>query len=115
MTKLGAIVTTPNQSPLAVITVTYSPGEYLGSFLDSLPGACARGTKVVLADNGSTDGVPEAAARERAGVDFLDTGGNIGYGAGMNAGARFARERGGVDEEFFLISNPDVTLSLIHI
>ena len=66
MTKLGAIVTTPNQSPLAVITVTYSPGEYLGSFLDSLPGACARGTKVVLADNGSTDGVPEAAARERA-------------------------------------------------
>ena len=49
MTKLGAIVTTPNQSPLAVITVTYSPGEYLGSFLDSLPGACARGTKVVLA------------------------------------------------------------------
>mgnify|MGYP002739690815 CR=1 FL=1 len=60
MTKLGAIVTTPNQSPLAVITVTYSPGEYLGSFLDSLPGACARGTKVVLADNGSTDGVPEA-------------------------------------------------------
>ena len=50
MTKLGAIVTTPNQSPLAVITVTYSPGEYLGSFLNSLPGACARGTKVVLAD-----------------------------------------------------------------
>ena len=111
MTKLGAIVTTPNQSPLAVITVTYSPGEYLGSFLDSLPGACARGTKVVLADNGSTDGVPEAAARECAGVDFLDTGGNIGYGAGMNAGARFAREHGGVDEEFFLISNPDVTFT----
>ena len=102
MTKLGAIVTTPNQSPLAVITVTYSPGEYLGSFLDSLPSACARGTNVVLADNGST---------ERAEVDFLDTGGNIGYGAGMNAGARFARERGGVDEEFFLISNPDVTFT----
>ena len=108
MTKLVAIVTTPTQLPLAVITVTYSPGQYLGSFLDSLPSAYARGTKVVLADNGSTDGVPEAAARERAGVDFLDTGGNIGYGAGMNAGARFARERGGVDEEFFLISNPDV-------
>ena len=106
VTKLGAIVTTPNQSPLAVITVTYSPGEYLGSFLDSLTGACARGVRVVLADNGSIDGVPEAAARERANVDFVGTGGNIGYGAGMNAGARFAREQGGVDEEFFLISNP---------
>ena len=78
--------------------------------LDSLPSACARGTNVVLADNGSTDGVPEAAARERAGVDFLDTGGNIGYGAGMNAGARFAREHGGVDEEFFLSLIPMLPL-----
>ena len=58
VTKLVAIVTTPTQLPLAVITVTYSPGQYLGSFLDSLPSAYARGTKVVLADNGSTDGVP---------------------------------------------------------
>lgn len=98
------------QKPLAVVTVTFSPGRYLSDFLESLRLATSLPALTVLADNGSTDGVPEAAAREHADVEFLDTGGNIGYGAGMNAGARFARAHG-VDEEFFLIANPDVTFS----
>lgn len=98
------------QKPLAVVTVTFSPGRYLSDFLESLRLATSLPTLTVLADNGSTDGVPEAAAREHEDVEFLDTGGNIGYGAGMNAGARFARAHG-VDDEFFLIANPDVTFS----
>ncbi|MGO1465633.1 MAG: glycosyltransferase, partial [Candidatus Corynebacterium faecigallinarum] len=39
------------------------------------------------------------------------TGGNIGYGAGMNAGVEALRDRraaGEIDGEFVLISNPDV-------
>lgn len=104
-------MTTETTAPLAIITVTYNPGEYLARFIGSLPHASAQGAQVVLADNGSTDGIPEAAAAEREGVDFLDTGGNIGYGAGMNAGARWVRENRRVDDEFFLISNPDVTFS----
>ena len=91
--------------PLAVVTVTFSPGRYLSDFLDSLCLATSHPTLTVLADNGSTDGVPEAAARDHAHVEFLDTGGNSGYGAGMNAGARFARTRG-VDEEFFPYCEP---------
>ena len=98
------------QKPLAVVTVTFSPGRYLSDFLESLRLATSLPALTVLADNGSTDGVPEAAAREHDDVEFLDTGGNIGYGAGMNAGARFARAHG-VDDEFFLIANPDVTFS----
>lgn len=98
------------RKPLAVVTVTFSPGRYLGAFLTSLRAATERDTCVILADNGSTDGVPQAAAVEHPGVEFFATGGNLGYGAGMNAGARYARERG-VDEEFFLIANPDVTFN----
>ncbi len=98
------------QKPLAVVTVTFSPGRYLSDFLESLRLATSLPALTVLADNGSTDGAPEAAAREHDDVEFLDTGGNIGYGAGMNAGARFARAHG-VDDEFFLIANPDVTFS----
>ena len=98
------------RKPLAVVTVTFSPGRYLGAFLTSLRAATERDTCVILADNGSTDGVPQAAAAEHPGVEFFATGGNLGYGAGMNAGARYARERG-VDEEFFLIANPDVTFN----
>lgn len=98
-------------APVAVVTVTYSPGEHLVTFLDSLGSATARDTLVVLADNGSTDGVPEAEAQRRADVEFVPTGGNLGYGSGVNAAVRHLRgrrEAGEVDPEFFLISNPDV-------
>lgn len=99
------------KSPIAVITVTYSPGKYLASFLDSLPGATSRDTHVVMADNGSVDGVPEQAAASRSNVEFLSTGGNLGYGTAINIAARSLRARreaGEIDGEFFLVSNPDV-------
>lgn len=113
MGTLSSIVNTDNVTALAVVTVTYSPGHYLGDFLKSLESATNRPTAVVLADNGSTDSVPQTAAAGRDDVVFLDTGGNIGYGGGMNAGARLVRSGalGEVDEEFFLISNPDVTFT----
>ncbi|HEY8371180.1 MAG TPA: dTDP-Rha--alpha-D-GlcNAc-pyrophosphate polyprenol alpha-3-L-rhamnosyltransferase, partial [Pseudonocardiaceae bacterium] len=47
---------------LAVVTVTYSPGEVLDRFLDTLTKATSRRVRVVLADNGSVDGAPERAA-----------------------------------------------------
>lgn len=100
--------------PLAIITVTYSPGEYLGRFLDSVPDAVSQGAVVVMADNGSTDGAPEAAAASRERVELLRTGGNVGYGAGMNRGiesVRARRDAGEVDDEFVLISNPDVVFA----
>lgn len=97
--------------PVAVITVTYSPGRHLQAFLDSLPAATDRGVHVVLADNGSTDGVPEKAASMSGNVEFLPTGGNLGYGTGMNVGARHlrpARDAGEIDSRYLLLSNPDV-------
>ena len=47
---------------LAVVTVTYSPGEVLDTFLDTLVDATKRTPRIVLADNGSVDGAPERAA-----------------------------------------------------
>lgn len=93
--------------PLGVVTVTYNSGVHLAAFLDSLDVA----STVILADNGSVDGAPGAAARGRGNVACVRTGGNMGYGAGMNAGVsalRSYREAGGVDGEFLLLSNPDV-------
>lgn len=97
-------------APIAIITVTFSPGEYLGKFLASAPGAVTQGARVVMVDNGSTDGAPEAA-EEKGLAELVYSGGNVGYGAGMNYGARWlreAREKGEIDDEFFVISNPDV-------
>jgi len=89
---------------LAVVTVTYSPGDSLDAFLDSLPGATTRPYTVVLADNGSTDGAPERAAACRDGVELLRTGGNLGYGGGANrAVATLGHEVGWV-----VVANPDL-------
>lgn len=88
---------------LRVVVVTYSPGESLAAFLTSLATATTRPYEVVLADNGSTDGAPEAAVAP--GVRLLPTGGNLGYGRAANLGAS------GFDGEWLVVANPDVTWS----
>jgi len=85
---------------LRVVVVTYSPGRSLELFLSSLRTATRVDHEVVLADNGSTDGAPEAA--EAVGVRLLRTGGNLGYGAAANLGAR------GAEGDWVVVANPDV-------
>jgi N-acetylglucosaminyl-diphospho-decaprenol L-rhamnosyltransferase len=89
---------------LGVVTVTYSPGETLTPFVDTLVKATTRPVQVILADNGSTDGVPEQVAAEREQVRFVPTGGNLGYGGGANRGV----EALGPDVGWVLIANPDI-------
>jgi len=86
---------------LRVITVTFSPGDTLTTFLDTLATATTRPYEVVMADNGSTDGAPEAAdAAGRA--RLVRTGGNVGYGSGANCGAE------GATGEWLIVANPDI-------
>ncbi|CAM3720624.1 MULTISPECIES: glycosyltransferase family 2 protein [Tsukamurella] len=90
---------------LAVVTVTYSPGEHLENFLNSIDGAFSGATpRVIMADNGSTDGSPEAAAQAHDEAELLRTGANLGYGGAIN----YAVARVQDDPDFLLISNPDV-------
>ncbi len=88
----------------AVVTVTYSSGDYLRSFLDTLALATAADPRVVIADNGSTDGAPEAAERDYDRVTLLHTGANLGYGGAIN------RAVAEIDPavEFVVVANPDV-------
>jgi N-acetylglucosaminyl-diphospho-decaprenol L-rhamnosyltransferase len=85
-----------------VVAVTYSPGEALEGFVTSLAEATTQPVEVVLADNGSTDGVPEQVAARHPHVRLLPTGGNVGYGAAVNAGLSGAPGR------YALVANPDV-------
>lgn len=86
---------------MRVVVVTYSPGDSLATFLTSLETATRSPYEVVLADNGSTDGAPEAAVGP--GVRLLRTGGNLGYGSAANLGAS------GATGEWLVVANPDVT------
>jgi N-acetylglucosaminyl-diphospho-decaprenol L-rhamnosyltransferase len=89
-------------APLRVVAVTYSPGDTLEGFIESLATATTLPVEVVLADNGSTDGAPERAAARHPHVRLLRTGGNVGYGAAANAGLADATGR------WALVANPDV-------
>ena len=87
-----------------MVTVTYSPGSHLHRFLATLSHATDRPVSVVMADNGSTDGTPEAAQQDFPNARLLRTGGNIGYGAAVN---RAVAELG-PETDFFIVANPDV-------
>ncbi|WP_026424587.1 glycosyltransferase family 2 protein [Actinokineospora inagensis] len=92
---------------LAVVTVTYSPGDTLDRFIHTLAGATRRDVRVILADNGSVDGAPEAAAAAHDHVELVRTGGNLGYGGGANRGvAALGPEYGWV-----VVANPDLEWS----
>jgi N-acetylglucosaminyl-diphospho-decaprenol L-rhamnosyltransferase len=89
---------------LAVVIVTYSPGETLERCLETLEKATTRGYRVVLADNGSEDGAPEKAAAEHQNVTLLHTGGNLGYGTAANRGVATLPD----DYGWIVVANPDL-------
>ena len=94
--------TAVSRPPVSVVVVTYSPGQSLDDFLDTLSEASsATGIEIVLADNGSTDGSVERAAT-RPGVRLLRTGWNLGYGCAANLGVQAS------SAEFVLVANPDI-------
>jgi N-acetylglucosaminyl-diphospho-decaprenol L-rhamnosyltransferase len=88
---------------LAVVIVTYSPGETLERCLDTLEKATTRPYTVVLADNGSVDGAPEKAVA-RPNVSLLHTGGNLGYGTAANRGVATL----GPEYGWIVVANPDL-------
>ena len=89
---------------LPVVTVTYSPGPHLDRFLASLSHATERPVSVLMADNGSTDGTPQAALERYPGARLFSTGANLGYGSAVN---RAIAQLGDADE-WVVVANPDV-------
>jgi N-acetylglucosaminyl-diphospho-decaprenol L-rhamnosyltransferase len=89
---------------LPVVTVTYSPGPHLDRFLASLSHATERPVSVLMADNGSSDGAPQAAVERYPGVRLFSTGANLGYGSAVN---RAMAQLGDADE-WVVVANPDV-------
>jgi N-acetylglucosaminyl-diphospho-decaprenol L-rhamnosyltransferase len=94
---------------LPVVTVTYSPGPHLERFLASLSLATERPVSVLLADNGSTDGTPQAAVERYPNVRLFATGANLGYGTAVNRAIAHLDEIGQpwVDD-WVIVANPDV-------
>jgi len=82
---------------VSVVVVTLDGEPWIASCLESVLGAAR---EVIVVDHGSSDGTV-ALVRERFPQVRVLEQGNVGYGAGMNAGMRVAAG------EWFLILNSD--------
>jgi N-acetylglucosaminyl-diphospho-decaprenol L-rhamnosyltransferase len=86
----------------AVVTVIHDSEAELRGLLDSMDRHLHPRPRVVVVDSGSSDGGP-ALARDR-GAEVIELGGNLGFGAGCNAGIAQ------VQEPVTALVNPDVEL-----
>ena len=86
----------------AAVVVNYNAGAALSECVASLEREGIEA--VVVVDNGSTDDSLECLAARMPGVRVLHTGRNLGFGGGVNYGARR------VAGDLLLVCNPDLVL-----
>jgi GT2 family glycosyltransferase len=86
---------------LSVLIVSWNSREELDRTLPALLPELAAGDELIVVDNDSTDGTPEAVAELAPAARLVQTGRNAGFAAGCNIGA--AQARG----DLLVILNPD--------
>lgn len=92
-----------NQPLVYAITLNWNRREDTLACLASLRQLTYEPLRLLLVDNGSTDGTPAAVAAQYPDVEQLCLPENLGFGAGMNRGIRRALEAGA--SFVFLVNN----------
>lgn len=87
--------------PVLVVCVVYNPGDELRDFGRSLATATRREVELVVVNNGGPSTVADEVAASLGGR-VVSAGGNVGYGAAANAGARTLRT------PWLVVANPDL-------
>ena len=86
---------------VSVIIVSYESGPTLERCLAGLAAQTFTDFEILLVDNASTDGAPQAAAAADPTIRFLEPGANLGFAAGNNLAVKSARGR------WLALLNPD--------
>lgn len=86
---------------VSVIIVSYQSGPTLARCLEALKAQTFSDFEILLVDNASTDGAPQAAVAADPTLRFLQPGANLGFAAGNNLAAAQARGR------WLVLLNPD--------
>jgi O-antigen biosynthesis protein len=96
MSKLPAVT---------VIILNWNGGAYLPACLAALLGVDYPHYRVVVVDNGSSDGSPELVRRQFPQVELIENGCNRGFAAGNNVALRQLKTG------YAVLLNPDVVVS----
>ncbi|WP_425995448.1 glycosyltransferase family 2 protein [Caulobacter sp. DWR1-3-2b1] len=86
---------------VSVIIVSYESGPTLERCLAGLKAQAFTDFEILLIDNASTDGAPQAAVAADPSIRFLEPGANLGFAAGNNLAVKQARGR------WLALLNPD--------
>lgn len=77
-------------SSVSVVIVTHNHREAVHRALPALAAQLDDGDQLIVVDNDSSDGTPDAARELAPGAIVLDAGANLGFAAGCNRGASTA-------------------------
>jgi GT2 family glycosyltransferase len=86
---------------VSVVLVAYQSGPTLELCLQALWAQTFNDLEVLVVDNASTDGAPQAATAAHPAVQLVEAGENLGFAGGVNRGAALARGR------WMALINPD--------
>ncbi len=86
---------------VAVLIVNFNTGDVLRRCLETLAPGVDTGLEVVVVDNDSVDASVAIVRRDLRWVRLVESGANLGFGAGVN---RAAME---TEREYLLVLNPD--------
>jgi GT2 family glycosyltransferase len=94
-----------DQKIVSVIIVSWNTRAYLLQCLESLTAGARRyPQEIIVVDNASSDGSPEAVARQYPHVQLIQTGANLGFACANNIGIRHSTGR------YLCLVNSDVKL-----
>jgi len=98
------------RGPVSVAAVILTHNNYVDTHecLESVHAMGFEGLRVILVDNGSTDGTPGKVRQDFPGVDVVEVGQNLGVPSGYNLGFRAALDAGAT---YVLMLNNDTTVS----
>lgn len=94
---------------LSIVIVTYNSAAHIAACLTSLlPALEGAGAEVIVVDNQSADGTAALVRRRFPPVRLIETGGNLGFAGGINAGLAAAAGR------YIAWINPDTIVADGH-
>ncbi len=96
-----------NQPRVFIVLVNWNGKDVTLDCLDSLSRISYANAKIVVVDNGSTDGSVQAIRSRFPAVDVLEMNRNLRFAGGTNAGIRYGLDHGA---EMFLLLNNDTTV-----
>ncbi len=85
----------------SIIILSYNSRKDLTECISSLIDQTYPDKEIIIVDNASTDGSPEFVRKSFPGIKLIETGSNLGYPAGNNAGASQAKGK------YIIVVNPD--------